>query len=93
MINFYATQGRFKEALGVALRLQKIQPNQWDIPYTIAKYELILGQQQKALADLRLATQLGGKNVFQAIAQEQIFQQLNTLPEFQELINGSSFSR
>ena len=93
MINFYATQGHFKEALEVAQRLQKIQSNQWDIPYTMAKYEVILGQQQNAIANLRLATQLGGKNVFQAISREQIFQQLNTLPEFQDLMNASSISR
>ena len=93
MINFYATQGRFKDALEVAQRLQKIQPNQWDIPYTIAKYEVILGQQQNALASLRLATQLGGKDVFQAIAREQVFQQLSALPEFQDLVNASEFSR
>ncbi len=93
MINFYATQGRFKDALEVAQRLQKIQPNQWDIPYTMAKYDVILGQQQDALAQLRIATQLGGKDVFQAIAREQVFQQLSALPEFQDLVNASAFSR
>jgi len=59
----------------------------------MAKYDLILGQQQDALAQLRLATQLGGKDVFQAIAREQVFQQLSTLPEFQDLVNASEFSR
>ncbi|MCX6957243.1 MAG: DUF2723 domain-containing protein [Verrucomicrobiae bacterium] len=93
MINFHATQGRFKDALEVAQRLQKIQPNQWDIPYTMAKYEVILGQQQNALASLRLAIQLGGKDVFQAIAREQVFQQLSALPEFQDLVNASELSR
>ncbi len=93
MINFYATQGRFKDALEIAQRLQKTQPNQWDIPYTMAKYNVILGQQQDALTNLRLAVQLGGKDVFQAIAREQVFQQLSTLQEFQDLINASEFSR
>lgn len=93
MINFYATQNRFKEALEVAQRAQKVQPNQWDIPYTMAKYEIILGQQQNALGDLRLAIKLGGKDVLQAISREQIFQQLSPLPEFQDLINASSLSR
>lgn len=93
MINYYATQGRFKEALNVTQRLQKIQPTQWDIPYTMAKYNMILGQQQNAIVNLRLASQLGGKDVFQAIVREQIFQQLNGVPEFQDLINASSISR
>ena len=59
----------------------------------MAKYDMMLGQQQDALACLRLATQLGGKNVFQAIAREQIFQQLNGLPEFQDLVNASDVRR
>jgi tetratricopeptide (TPR) repeat protein len=93
MINFYATQGRFKDALRVAQELQKIQPKQWDVPYTIAKYEVILGEQQNALVNLRLATQLGGKDVFQAISREQIFQQLSALPEFQDLMSASDIRR
>ena len=93
MINFYASQNRFKEALSVAQALQKIQPHQWDIPYTMAKYELILGQQQSALLNLRLAIKLGGKDVIQAISRESIFQQLTVLPEFQDLINASDIRR
>lgn len=92
MINFYATQGRFQNALEVAQRLQKIQPNQWDIPYTIAKYEVILGKQQNAIASLHLAIQLGGKDVLQAISREQVFRPLASLPAFQNFFNKDSIT-
>jgi len=86
MINFYASQGRIPQALEVARKLEKAQPDQWDVPYTIAKYELITGQRQAAFANIRKSVQLGGNNALQQIAREQLFQQVAGDPAFQQAL-------
>ena len=83
MINFYATQNRIPKALEMARKLEKIQPDQWDVPFTIAKYELITGQRSQAYTDLHRAVQLGGNTALNQIAREQLFAQLANDPAFQ----------
>jgi predicted Zn-dependent protease len=90
MINFYATQGRIPQALEVAKVLEKAQPDQWDIPFTIAKYDLITGQREAAFNNLRRAVQLGGNNALQQISHEQIFQQVAQDPAFQQAIQPNA---
>ena len=86
MINFYATQNRIPQALQVALALEKAQPQQWDVPFTIAKYQLITGQRPAAYASLHKAVQLGGNTTLQQIGREQLFQQLANDPAFQQAL-------
>jgi tetratricopeptide (TPR) repeat protein len=86
MINFYATQQRIPKALEIALVLQKAQPLQWDIPYTISKYQLITGQREAGYASLHQAVMLGGNTALQQIAREQLFQQVASDPDFQKAI-------
>ena len=86
MINFYATQNRIPQALQVALALEKAQPQQWDVPFTIAKYQLITGQRPAAYASLHKAVQLGGNTTLQQIGCEQLFQQLANDPAFQQAL-------
>jgi Flp pilus assembly protein TadD len=86
MINFYATQGRIPKALEVARALQKIQPEQWDIPFTIAKYELLSGDKTSAYTHLHQAILLGGNTALQQIAREQLFQQVAGDPNFQQAL-------
>ena len=88
MINFYASQGRIPMALEVAMTLQKSQPDQWDVPFTIAKYKLISGDHDSAMNDIRRAVQLGGNTALQQIGREQIFQQLSSDPAFQEAVQS-----
>jgi Flp pilus assembly protein TadD len=90
MINLYATQGRIPQALEVAKVLEKAQPDQWDIPFTIAKYDLITGQREAAFNNLRRAVQLGGNNALQQISHEQIFQQVAQDPAFQQALQPSA---
>ena len=86
MINFYATQSRIPQALEVAKALQKAQPDQWDVPFTIAKYELITGNREEGYANLHRAVLLGGSNALQQISREAIFQQLGADPAFQQAL-------
>jgi tetratricopeptide (TPR) repeat protein len=88
MINFYATQGRIPQALQVAKVLEKAQPDQWDIPFTIAKYDLITGQREAAFTNLHRAIQLGGNTALQQISREQIFQQVSQDPAFQQALKA-----
>ena len=88
MINFYATQGRIPQALQVARGLEKIQPDQWDVPYTIAKYELLAGHREACLSNIARAVQLGGNSALQQIAREQLFQQVGQDPGFQQALRG-----
>ncbi|MCE9587325.1 MAG: DUF2723 domain-containing protein [Verrucomicrobia bacterium] len=88
MINFYATQGRIPQALEVAKVLEKAQPDQWDIPFTIAKYDLITGQREAAFTNLHRAIQLGGNTALQQISREQIFQQVSQDPAFQQALKA-----
>ena len=90
MINFYATQGRIPQALEIAKTLEKAQPDQWDVPFTIAKYELITGHREAAFTNIQRAVQLGGNTALQQIAREQIFQQVAQDPGFQQAIQQSS---
>jgi tetratricopeptide (TPR) repeat protein len=86
MINFYATQGRIQQALDVAKALQKAQPGEWDVPFTIAKYQLLLGQREPCFMSLRRAVELGGSTALQQIAREQLFQQVAADPGFQQAV-------
>jgi tetratricopeptide (TPR) repeat protein len=86
MINFYATQSRIPQALEVAKALQKAQPDQWDVPFTIAKYELITGNRAEGYTNLHRAVVLGGSNALQQISREAIFQQLGADPAFQQAL-------
>ena len=90
MINFYATQGRIPEALDVAKTLEKTQPDQWDVPYTISKYELLTGHRDDCYANLARAVRLGGNTALQQIAREQLFQQVAQDPGFQQALKGES---
>jgi len=90
MINFYATQGRISEALDVAKTLEKTQPDQWDVPYTISKYELLTGHRDDCYANLARAVRLGGNTALQQIAREQLFQQVAQDPGFQQALKGES---
>ncbi|MFI0347874.1 MAG: protein O-mannosyl-transferase family [Chthoniobacterales bacterium] len=87
MINYYATRNRISKALEVAQRLKAVQPKQWDVPFTISKYQFFLGQENEAIASLQQAVALGGSVAQQAIMHEQIFQQLQNSPQFQELMH------
>jgi tetratricopeptide (TPR) repeat protein len=93
MINFYATQGRIPQALEIAKALEKAQPEQWDVPFTIAKYELIMGQREASFTNLHRAVQLGGETALQQISREQIFQQVAQDPGFQQAIQASAPSQ
>jgi tetratricopeptide (TPR) repeat protein len=88
MINFYATQGRIPQALEVARTLEKAQPYQWDVPFTIAKYELLTGHREACFTNLARAVRLGGNTVLQQIAREQLFQQVAQDPGFQQALKG-----
>jgi len=90
MINFYATQGRIPQALEIAKILEKAQPNQWDVPFTIAKYDLVTGQREEAFTSLHRAVQLGGNTALQQISREQIFQQVAQDPAFQKALQPSA---
>jgi tetratricopeptide (TPR) repeat protein len=89
MLNFYATQGKIPQALNVALLLQKIQPNQWDLPYTIAKYQLLSGNREEAFTNLSRAVRLGSNATLQQVGREQqLFQQVAQDPAFQQAVRG-----
>ena len=86
MINLYATQQRIPKALEIALLLQKAQPTQWDVPYTICKYQLITGQREAAYASLHQAVILGGNTALQQVSKEPLFQQVASDPGFQQAL-------
>jgi Flp pilus assembly protein TadD len=89
-INFYAMQNNIPKAMDTAELLSKIQPHDWDVPYTKAKYQVLLGKNEDAIATLHQAVKLGGQVVLQQIAREPIFQQLSKYPSFQELFNNQN---
>lgn len=93
MINLYATQGRIPQALEMAKILEKAQPDQWDVPYTIAKYKLLTGQRDAAYANIRKAVQLGGNAAIQQIAREQLFAQVAQDPAFQAALRNQDPSQ
>jgi tetratricopeptide (TPR) repeat protein len=86
-INFYALQNNIPKAMGITEQLAKIQPDQWDVPYTKAKYQVVLGKNDEAIVTLHHAVKLGGEAALQQIVREQIFQQLTNNSSFQELIH------
>jgi tetratricopeptide (TPR) repeat protein len=90
MINFYATQGRIPMALEMAKALQKAQPDQWDVPFTIAKYELLTGNREGCFSNLACAVKLGGNATLQQVGREQLFQQVAQDPGFQQALKGES---
>ena len=89
MINFYAQQGRIPQALEIAQQLEKAQPDQWDVPFTIAKYRLLAGDRVQAENNLLQSVHLGGTDALQAIAREQVFQQLLADQQLQKKLRDS----
>ncbi|MBX9742518.1 MAG: DUF2723 domain-containing protein [Chthoniobacterales bacterium] len=97
IINFYAAQNNITQALAYTEQLAKLQPNQWDVPFTIAKYQLILGDNANALASLQQTIALGGNNALQQILRDPVLQQISRTQEFQQMLKNiekakSSFS-
>jgi tetratricopeptide (TPR) repeat protein len=90
MINFYAMQQRIPQALEVAVKLEHAQPDQWDVPYTIAKYQLVTGQRQQAYANIAKALKMGGNTAFQQITHEQLFQQVLGDPALQAILQEAA---
>jgi tetratricopeptide (TPR) repeat protein len=90
IMNFYAMQNHIPKAMETAELLLKIQPHDWDVPYTKAKYQILLGKNEDAIATLHQAVKLGGPVALQQIAREPIFQQLSKYPSFQELFNNQN---
>lgn len=88
VINLYATQNNISQALAYAEQLAKIQHDQWDVPYTIAKYQVILGQSNNALANLQQAISIGGNNTLQQLSHDPLMQPLITTPEFQHMLKN-----
>jgi hypothetical protein len=72
----------------MAKTLEKVQPDQWDVPFTISKYQLLTGQRDAAYAQIRKAVQLGGNTALQQIAREQLFQQVMQDPAFQAALRN-----
>lgn len=88
MINFYAMQGRIPQALEIAKKLEKAQPDQWDVPFTIAKYQILAGDRTGAAANLCKSVRLGGNQALQQMGREQIFQQVLADLLFQQQLRG-----
>ena len=86
MINLYATQQFISRALDVATKLQQVQPDQWDVPYTIAKFQLLLGQKDKAYGSLHQAINLGGSSVQAQIQKEPLWNPVKSDPAFKKAI-------
>ena len=87
MINLYATQQLIPQALDVATKLQQVQPDQWDVPYTIAKFQLLLGQKDKAYGSLHKTVLLGGSVALANIQKEPLWNPEKSDPAFKKAIN------
>lgn len=88
IINFYVAQNNISQALFYAEQLAKLQPNQWDILLSIAKYQLILGKNTEALTSLQQALSLGRNNALQQILHDPILQQISKTEQFQQLVRN-----
>jgi len=86
MLNLYATQGKIPQAIEVCKILEKAQPNQWDVPYTLSKLQLVSGNRDAAFANLHKAAQLGGNALLQAVNQEPIWRPIGNDPAFLKAI-------
>ncbi|MFZ4116200.1 MAG: protein O-mannosyl-transferase family [Chthoniobacterales bacterium] len=91
-INFYAMQNNIPKALTISEILANVQHDQWDVPFTKAKYQVVLGKKEEAILSLREAVKLGGQAALQQIIREPLFQQLANFPSFQELLHVPSQS-
>ena len=88
MINFYVSQGRFKQALGVTQSLEQSQPNQWDVHYTLAKFQLLTGSKDEGLESLRHAVVLGGNTAQKQIETDPFWRQFASDPSFQQTLQS-----
>ncbi len=86
MINFYASEHNIPKALALTEILAGLNCDQWDVPFTKAKYQLVLGKKEEALLSLQQAMKIGGQYARGAILQEPLFQQLTTNSTFQKLL-------
>jgi hypothetical protein len=83
-------QNNIPKAMETAELLIKIQPNEWDVPFTKAKYQVLLGKNEDAIVTLHQALKLGGQAALQQIVREPLLQQLASLPSFQKLLNNQN---
>lgn len=89
MINFYASQGRYKQALDVTESIARLHPDQWDVQYTLAKFEILTGSRDDGFASLQQAIARGGNLALQQIGQDPFWRQFSADPSFQKALQGS----
>jgi tetratricopeptide (TPR) repeat protein len=85
-VNYFALQNRVPQALEYAKKLEKITPEDPEVRFGLAKFNMVVGNRPEFYRALGEAVKYGGLPMREKIATEPMFQQIQAEPDFQKLI-------
>ena len=89
VVNYFAIQNRVPMAIEYGKRLEKLVPEDAEVKLGMAKFYIATGNRVDFYKNLREAIRLGGLPMREKVANEPIFQQIQSEPDFQKLIRAS----
>ena len=89
VVNYFAIQNRVPMAIDYGKRLEKLVPEDAEVKLGMAKFYIATGNRVDFYKNLREAIRLGGLPMREKVANEPIFQQIQSEPDFQKLIRAS----
>jgi len=83
IVNYYAVQSRVPAAIEYGKRLEKLAPEDGDLKFGMAKFNMAIGNRAEFYRYLKEAIRVGGLPMREKIASEGMFQKIQGEPEFQ----------
>lgn len=83
IVNYYAVQSRVPAAIEYGKRLEKLAPEDGDLKFGMAKFNMAIGNRAEFYRYLKDAIRVGGLPMREKIASEGMFQKIQGEPEFQ----------
>jgi Tfp pilus assembly protein PilF len=89
IVNYYAIQGRVPEAVAYGRKLEKIAPDDADLKFGMAKFNMAIGNKSEFYRYLKDAIRFGGLPMREKIAADSMFQKIQGESEFQTSLRPS----
>ncbi|MFA9196273.1 MAG: protein O-mannosyl-transferase family [Aliarcobacter sp.] len=85
-VNYFAMQNRVPQALEYGRKLERLAPEDAEVKLGLAKFSLVMGKRVEFYQLLKDAIRLGGLPMREKAANEPLFQQIISEPDFQSAL-------
>ena len=85
-VNYFAMQNRVPQALEYGRKLERLAPEDAEVKLGLAKFSLVMGKRTEFYQLLKDAIRLGGLPMREKAANEPLFQQIISEPDFQSAL-------